>query len=453
MKQHTEGIKVGQDFTQGPILKQMIGFGVPILCSSFLQQLYNSVDTMVIGRCGGTVGAVGVSNGGEVAAVITFIALAFGNAAQIYISQLRGAKDEEGIRDSIGTSISFTLLLSLVLAALCIIFCNPVLKMLNTQEVAMSEAMSYMIIVSLGLPAVFGYNSICGILRGMGESAKPLIFIVIATITNVFLDILLVAVIPLGAAGTAIATIVAEYASFAASLVFLYMKREDFGIAFHLKSFAIQRKPLHTLLRLGIPLTLQSALVHVTQVYCNSQVNEYGLVASAANSIGLRIYRLMHVGATSISASTAAMIGQNLGAKNHERAKKVVYVSLACCAVLGTFEVAASLFLPRQIFSIFIQAPEVIEFGIVYMQIMAIACFLCIFQTPYQAMVTGSGNAKLGLFTGIFDGVIVRLSISLPLSAMIGVTGFFYGNHLSHLAPVIISMIYFYSGKWKNYKI
>lgn len=445
--------KVGVDFTHGNIWKQMIAFGLPLLLSSFLQQLYNAVDTLVIGRFVGTVGTVAVANGGEIANVITFVAMAFGNAGQIYISQLCGAKDHKGIRESTGTLISMTFFMSVIFAAFSMIFCRPLLVMLNTQEAPMEEAMRYMWIVSLGLPAVFGYNAVCGILRGLGESGKPLIFILIASVTNIVLDVLLVVVVPLSAAGTAIATIVAQYASFIASLVFLYKRKDKFGIDFKGKSFQIHMERLKELLRLGIPLTVQSALIHLTLLYCNAQINSFGLTASATNSIGNRIYRMLHVGTTSISTSTSTMIGQNLGAENYKRAEQVVYTSLKCCVVLAVFEIAVALLLPRQIFGLFIEDPEVIEFGVTYMRIICIACVLCVFQTPFQAMVTGSGNAKLAFAAGLLDGVIIRLGVAIPLGNAIGAAGYFIGNNIAHLGPVLVGVIYFFSGKWKTYRL
>lgn len=445
--------RVGVDFTEGNIYRHLIMFGLPMLLSSFLQQLYNAVDTMVIGRFEGTVGTVGVANGGEIATVVTFVAMAFGNASQIYIAQLTGAQDQKRVRESIGTMFTFTVGMGIVFGALSILFCTPILRALNTQTEAMSEAINYMLIVSLGLPAVFGYNAVCGVLRGMGESRRPLQFIAVATVTNVVLDLLLVAVIPLAAAGTAIATILAQYASFAAALVFLYRNRDRFGFDFKPASFRIVQEHLQMLLKLGIPLTFKSCMIHLTQLYCNAQINEFGMVASATNSIGNRIYRLLHVGTTSIASSTGAMIGQNLGARKLERTKKIVYASMRCVAVLAVVESSVALLFPRQIFGLFIDDPAVIEFGVTYMRIIVIACFLTIFQTPFEALVTGCGNTRLSFISGILDGVVFRLGIGIPLSFVIGASAYFLGNNIAHLAPVLVCGIYFYSGKWMEHRL
>lgn len=443
--------RMGVDFTEGNIYRHMIMFGLPMLLSSFLQQMYNAVDTMVIGKFEGTVGTVGVGNGGEIATVVTFVAMAFSSAAQIYIAQLTGAKDRKGTKESIGTILSFNMLMGLTFAVLSILFCCPLLNVLNTPKEAITEAMNYMIIVSLGLPAVFGYNAICGILRGMGESRKPLTFIVVATVTNITLDLLLVAVIPLAAAGTAIATAAAQIASFLAALIFLYKNRLRFGFDFRLTSFRMIREHLQILLKLGLPLTFKSCMIHLTQLYCNAQINEFGLVASATNSIGNRIYRLLHVGTTSIAASTGAMIGQNLGARKIERTKRIVHASMRCVAVLAVFESSVALLFPKQIFGLFIDDPAVIEYGVTYMRIIVIACFLTIFQTPFEGLVTGCGKTGLSFLSGILDGVVFRLGIGIPLSFVIGASAYWLGNNIAHLAPVLVCGAYYFSGKWKEH--
>lgn len=441
---------VGRDFTKGSILKHLAVFGLPLLLANLLQQLYNAVDIMVIGRYVGSIGTVGVSNGGEAANFISFVAISFGSAGQIYVSQLSGAKDDAGIKETVGTLLTFTFAMSLVFTALSVIFCRPLLNWLNTQPEAMGQAIDYMIIVSLGLPAVFGYNAVCGLMRGMGEAKYPLIFIAVAAVTNIVLDVILVKYIPLAAAGTAIATAAAQYASFAASVIFMYRHRGQFDFDFRLRSFKMIGRRLKVIVELGVPLTVQTALIHITQLFCTSRINGYGLVESATNSIGNRIYRLIHVVMSSVATGTGAMVGQNLGARQYDRAKKVVYVSFAFSAVVAVLESALCLLLPRQIFRIFTVDEAVIEFGVVYMRCLVIVFVLSAFQYPFQAMVTGSGNARLGFISGMIDGVILRLGISLPLSAAIGVTGYFIGNNMAHLGPAVISIVYFYSGAWKR---
>ena len=179
------------------------------------------------------------------------------------------------------------------------------------------------------------------------------------------------------------------------------------------------------------------------------------MIASATNSVGNKITRFSNIITMSIDTGASAMIGQSLGAGKKDRAGKVVHVALAIAMVVCAVNVAAALIIPRQIFGIFTNEAEVIDFGVTFMKISCITFITASLMGPYQAMITGIGNASLGFIVGMLDGVVLRLGISLLLTRVfdMGVLGFFYGNALARLGPVIIGMIYFYSGAWKRRKL
>ena len=447
--------RIGLNLTEGNVFKQLMAFVFPLLLANIVQQLYNTVDMMVIGRFVGSTGTVGVSTGGEVATLITFGAGAFGSAGQIYVAQLFGADDHRSISETIGTGMVFMAILSVICTAVSIVFCDTFLGWLNCPPEALGQARSYMIIVSLGLPFIFGYNMICGILRGMGEARRPLLFVSVAAVSNIFMDLLLVAVFRMEAAGTAIATIAAQFASFIAAGVFLYRRRERFGISFDRSLFHINRRHFAVLLKLGIPLTAQSAFIHFTQLICASMINKYGLVASATNSIGNKVHKLVNIVSGSITQGAGAMVGQNIGAKKYDRVKTIVRTSLACTAVMSVLACLIAIFLPRQAFGLFTKDPEVLDFSVTFMRIAVIIFLLAPMQGSFGAVVTGSGNAKLSLIGGMLDGVILRLGISFVCAYVLdmGVVGFFYGNALARIAPMLISMWYYFSGKWQYHKL
>jgi len=446
---------VGINLTQGNIFKLLVQFTIPLLLANFVQQLYNTVDMIVIGQYVGNIGTVGVSTGGDIATMLTFVGTSLGTAGQIYIAQLSGAREEKAIRETVGTLISFSLLISALFAVICIVGCDIFLDWLNCPLEAMRQARNYMRIVSLGLPFVFGYNAICGALRGMGESKRPLLFVSVAAVANLVLDLLLVAVFPLEAAGTAIATVVGQFASCLASAIFLQCHGHKFGFEMKASGFAIHRHHLGVLLELGIPLTLQSACIHFSQLICAAQINGFGLLASTTNSIGNKVNKMVNIFTTSVNGGTSAMVGQNLGAKEYERVKKTIYTALGMCAVFSAFGCAIALFLPKTVFSLFTQDPTVMEGGVAFMRVSVITFVLSAVQGPFMASVTGSGHAKLNFVAGMLDGVILRLGISFTFAYLLemGVTGFYYGNALARLGPVIIGISYFYSGKWKTRKL
>ncbi len=447
--------KIGLNMTEGSILKTLLVFAVPILLTNLIQQLYNTVDLIVIGKFVGNEGTVGVSTGGDLINFITMLSIGFSSAGQVYVSQQVGARDYDNLKKTIGTLLSVMMGASLVFAAVGAIVAEPFLRMMNCPEEAFSQAVDYMRITCIGAPFIYGYNAVCGILRGMGESKRPMIFVIIAAVSNIIMDLLFVVAFRMEAAGTALATVIAQFASFAAAFVFMYRKREHFDFDFKLSSFRIHKKPLLVLLRLGIPRALQSSLINVSLLFCSSRINAFGIIASATNSVGNKITRFANIITQSVDTGAATMIGQNLGARKNDRAKKTVHVALAIALGVAAVNSLAAIFAPRLIFSIFTNDPEVIEFGVTFMHISIITFILAAVMGPYQAMITGSGNASLGFLVGILDGVVLRIGLSLLFGELMGmgVVGYFYGNALPRLAPCIIGIIYFYTNAWEKRRL
>lgn len=320
----------------------------------------------------------------------------------------------------------------------------------------MQETANYMRISFLGFPFIFGYNAVCAVLRGMGDSKRPLIFVIIAAVSNIVFDLVLVAGFHMAAAGTAIATVAGQALSFLFAVVFLYHRRESFGFDFKARSFAIRWEHLSIFLKLGLPQVVQSACIHVTVIYVNSMVNAYGLVESATNSVGAKITQLANTITQSMNQGCAAMIGQNLAAGKQDRAKKVVYTGLTVGLLLACVNTVLALTVPELIFSIFTSDAAVIQFGVAhYMRVAIVIFFLSSVMGPMQSMVTGSGFAILGLFVGILDGVIFRLSFSYLFATVLqmGVDGYFLASALARLGPVLICSGYFISGKWRTRKL
>ncbi|MBQ7534072.1 MAG: MATE family efflux transporter [Stomatobaculum sp.] len=447
--------KVGMDLTQGPIMNSIIAFALPIVLTNIVQQLYALVDLMVIGHYMGSIGTVGVSTGGEVADLVTPVATSFATAGQIYMAQLTGAKKTKEIKTAVGTLITAMLVLSLVLGAGTIAFSRPVLHFLNCPEEAMGEAMRYMIITGAGYPFIFMYNAVCGSLRGMGESKRPLYFICVAATINIFLDILFVAVLRMGSAGTAVATVMAQAGSFAAAFHYMYQRKERFDFELKLSYLRVDPHALRIILSQAIPQIIRTTAVHFSMLWVNAGVNSYGLTASATNSVGNKIQKFLQVFVISVTQASGAIVGQNLGAGKKERAAKVAWytfrTTFAIACVLG----AVSWLVPRQVFGIFTNDPAVIDYGVVYMHIITIHYFTSAFTASFQSAITGSGFATFDLFIGLLDGIICRVGLSILFAYILrmGATGFFWATALTRVIPGCIVFAYFISGKWKERKL
>lgn len=451
--------KIGADLTQGSIPMQLFSFVLPIIMGNIIQQLYNAADVMIIGRYVGSIGTVGVSNGGEYTGLVTFVATSFSSAGQIYVAQMAGIGDKAGIRKTSETLLSFLMLLAIAISAFGVVFGKGFLCLINCPQEAMQQAVNYQLICCMGIPAIFGYNAACGILRGMGESGKPLQFIVISALTNVVLDLALVAGFRMESEGTAIATVAAQYAAFFAALAFMLRNKERFGIELHIKEWSIDRKHLSVILNLGLPMVAQSMLIHLSQIYCTALINHYGMVAASANSIGTKINRLTNSFTSGVTAGAGAMVGQNIGARKYDRASNTVYCALIGAMSLSVIFSAVSLLCAEKIVLAFTtveaNAAAIVELGAKNVRAGVITLILAAIQGAFCSVIVGSGNSKLQFWVGVIDSVILRIGISILLAYGFGMgaVGFFYGNGLARLGPVIIGLYYYYSGKWKKRRL
>lgn len=447
--------KVGRNLTEGNILKTLLIFAIPIVLTNLIQQLYSMVDLIIVGQFVGSTGTVGVATGGEVSDLMTPIATAFASAGQIYIAQLFGAKDIDRVKKTIGTLLTLMLSISFVCIIGTVIFHQTILDLLHCPSEALTQATVYMIITTIGMPFIFGYNAVCGILRGMGESKWPLIFISVAAVVNVVADVFLVAVLKMEAAGTAIATVLSQFGAFAAAFYYLYKHREEFDFELKLSYFRLEKESLWIIIKLGIPQFVRVMLVQSSMLWIKSNVNSYGLVVSATNSVGDKIQKFLNVFMNGVDAAAGAMIGQNLGARKLDRAKKIVWNTFGCCICVATFSSFLALTIPKTLFGVFTSDPAVLELGVTYMRIMVLAFFASACTGSFQSMVTGSGFVSLGFLIGILDGVVCRIGFSLLFVYVFnqGAIGYFWGTAFSRTLPAVLCYAYFISGKWKTRKL
>lgn len=451
----TEQKTMINDLTQGHVTKKLLAFSAPFMLSNVLQTVYSLVDMVVVGQYVGSGGLSGVSIGSELLSLFTFIAMGFSTAGQVMIAQFIGRNDRKSISSTIGTMFTFIQIMSIIATVICLPLKDVFLSWLNTPQEALSEARDYVTVCFAGMFFIFGYNTVSAILRGMGDSKRPLLFIAIAAVTNLVLDLLFVAVFDMASFGAALATVIGQALSFVISLVYLYRRRVAFGFDFRLKSFRIDRTKLTPLVKLGLPMALQHAAISISMLFVNSYVNSYGVTASAVTGIGTKLRSLMSIVSQSVSTAGSTMMGQNLGAGEHDRVKKIVHVSHAVCLIAAAALSAVLLLFPEQIFSVFNQDPEVLGMAAQYMPVEAIAFFSFALMCPFNALINGLGYSTLSFVIGLLDGVVARIGISLLLGIVLGwgITGFWYGNAVAGYVTVIIGGIYYYSNRWKTRKL
>jgi len=444
-----------KDLTTGSVPKKLITFAYPFMLSNLLQVVYNLVDMIVIGRVVGSRGLSGVSNGGDLLQFCTMLCVGFASAGQIMISQAVGKRDHEGINSIIGTMFTAILSFSILLSIVAIRLTDTFLGWLQTPGEAFDQARDYSIVCFAGLFFVYGYNVVSSILRGMGDSMHPFVFIAIAAVVNLLLDLLFIAVMGMEAFGAALATVIGQAVSFIISIIYLYRRREAFGFDFKPRSFAPRFKILLPMIKLGFPLALQHAAINISMLFVNSYVNAYGLVASAVTGVGNKLRQVMSIITRAIATAGSSMVGQNMGAGKPERVKQMVKTASIICFASAIAFSAVFLLFPKQIFSLFDKNPEVLDWAPRYMITVAIAFVSFAFMSPFNAVINGTGFALLSFVIAIVDGVVSRIGLSLLLGITfnMGIEGFWYGSALASYMTGIIGCIYYFSGKWKSRKL
>ena len=443
-----------RDLTTGSVPRTLISFSLPLFLSGLLQLVYNMVDMIVVGNFVGTEGLSAVAIGGEVLMLITFVAMGFSNAGQILISRYVGAKRNDLVGEMVGTL--FTLLegLAVIIMVIFLFTYQGIIAWLNTPEEIWEYTRQYSITCVYGVVFIYGYNLVSAILRGMGDSKHPFMFIAIASVINVVLDILFVGPLKMGPRGAALATVIGQAASFFFALRLLYKNRAQIHFDFHPKHFRIGKNVIRNLLSLGIPMVIQSAAITFSMLFVNSYINTYGTVAVAVTGVARKLENMIGVVSQAISSAGGAMVSQALGARKTERVPKIVFHAMWIVAIPAAVFALITLFRPDLLFGLFSQDPAVLTMAISYVPIAMIQYLGCVLRPPNFALINGSGNSKLNLAVALLDGIFTRIGLSLLLGVTfgLGIRGFWYGNALSGLVPFLIGTAYLLSGRWKTYK-
>ncbi len=443
-----------RNLNEGSVGKVLVSFAMPLFLSNLLQAVYNIVDMIVAGQVLGSSGMSGVSIGGDVLHLLTFIAMGFSGAGQVVISQYVGAGYRDKIKKTIGTLFTFLFLVSMGLMLITFIFRNQLLAFLKTPAESYQAAMDYTMVCASGLVFIYGYNVVSAILRGMGDSKRPFVFISVAAVLNTILDILFVKYLAMGTMGAALATVIGQAVSFIASIIFLYRNREQFGFDFKFSSFRIDAEVFRPLFKLGIPMTIQSAAVMFSKLFVVRWVNSFGVNYSAMTGAANKIKMAMMLGSNAFTTAASTMIGQAIGAERYDRVKKIFWTATGIVSAIGVVLGSLIFFFPDMAVELFTQDQAVLALAPVWAPIIIVETVGMILRAPSFALINGSGNSRLNLMVALFDGIIARLTFAylLGFTFHLGCFGVWLGDALAGFVPGVIGYPYFLSGKWMTRK-
>lgn len=446
---------IQKNFTSGSISRQLFFFMLPFMASNALQVLYSTIDMMIVGEFVGTAGLSAVAQSSQILNFATMICLGFSNAGQVMISQALGAGKREKMNQIIGTLFSVITLMSLTMSILFLTFRGWILEVMNIPPESYAYAESYLVICASGLFFTAGYNMVAAVLRGMGDSKRPFLFICIASAVNLVLDILFTGILKWEVAGAAWATIIGQAVSFLFSIYYLYRHKESFGFAFKKSSFCMNKNYIKMILSLGTPMAIQSGCINISMLYVNSMVNSAGVVASATFGVGMRIDDIINKISQGIQHAALPMISQNIAAGEQKRAVKVVHFSWLYSGAMTVVAMLAYLIFGRQLFMAFSNDPAVHQMSGTFISAILWMFPALAVMRGSSAFIQGIGNAKFSMVLALFDGVILRIGLSWLCGIVLkmGFYGFVLGYALAPYGCAIPGMIYFLSGIWRKRRV
>ena len=444
-----------KNFTEGNITKQLFWFALPLFLSNLLQVVYNMVDMIVVGKVMGQTGLSAVSVGGDVCAFMTFISIGFSSAGQVIIARYIGKNEEGKIGRFVSTMFSFLSASAILISLFCIIFRREILDLMNTPDAAFSEALAYSTVCAVGLIFIYGYNTVSAILRGMGDSKHPFVFIGIAAVINVILDVLFVYVLEMGAMGAAMATVISQAVSFIVSAVFIIRRKEDFCLNVRLYDFLhLDREMLAELVKLGIPMAIKMASVQFSKLFVNAMINGYGVAVSAFAGIANKIGSISNLISNSLNTAGSSMASQNMAARKYKRVTQIIVRLFIITLTIALILSAAIVFFPREIFSLFLKPgeEEALLIGLEYIPIGILIFFGSACRAPMNALINGSGNVSLNFVTAILDGIVLRIGLSLLFGSFMGMEylGYWLGDALAGFTPFVIGIFFYFAGTWRR---
>ena len=438
---------IDRDLTQGSVTKQLIRYALPLVTTSLLQSLYSIADYIVAGFFISTAGQSAINNASLIMNLMTQIAIGLTLGGNILIGQYFGNHEDEPRKQSAGSLLTMSLIVGAVCAALLTGLAKPLMVLLKAP--ALVEATDYMQICAIGLLPIFGYNALSALLRAVGNSKMPLYFIIASTATNVVLDLLLVAGFRMGVAGAALATLISQFVSFFAALLFCLKHRHHLGLS--AKYLRPRAERIRAITRLGLPTAFQWAIASVSWLVVAYLINGYGLqVYSAANGVSNKIKDFCQLFISAMTGAASTMVAQNLGAGLYDRAKSIMKTCMKITLGMAAVLILISQLLAPVLVSFFTPDPEVQHWAAVNLRIEIIGQLFYAGFFTYNTLATGCGDTMFVMWNSFVNCIIFRLVLAILFNHFWGIHGIFIACAIAPASSVPIGWFYCRKGYWKK---
>lgn len=442
-------MKYTTDMTKGGELGHILRFALPMLAGNLFQQLYNIVDSVIVGKHLGYKALASVGATGSITYLFYTFCIGLAAASGILIAQRFGAKKYDDVKRFIANSAYVTLALGVVLSAAGVIAAPFLLRMLHTPQTVFDAAVGYMRICCTGTAAVAAYNWIGSVMRSLGDAKTPLFFLVFASILNAVLDVIFVVVLNMGVNGAAWATVTAQALSSVGSIVFAFRKNPMFRLTREHMKFC--KYAAFQCLKVGTPIAFQNALVSVSMIYLQRTANSFGDTVIAAYTATMRVEQLIQQPFSSLSTAISSFTGQNIGAGKKDRIIRCYHRCMRLAACFSLIMLVVFALFSRNIIGIFVSEAEVVSIGGSALKISA--CFYVFLGTIHvtRGLLNGAGDVKFALMNGIAE-VVGRIGFACLLVRIpsVGYMAIWGTTCLTWTLTAAMSFVRYVRGKWKN---
>ena len=445
MKQHN-GLR---DMTVGSPAGHILYFALPLLAGSLLQQLYNMVDSWVVGRYVGDGALAAVGVGFPVLTMFSSLFIGLSGGGTVVIAQFFGAGKPDRVRDAVDTIYAAFLTSILPLTALALLAVGPILRLLQVEDAAYGEAYLYLMVVCAGLMGSIGYNLNAGILGGLGNSRSTLLFLAVASVMNIVLDLVLVLAFGLGVLGVALGTVIAQAFSWLFGVA--YINRHYPEISLRLLPRKFDRALFRQIMGIGLPAGVQMSLVALGAMVVMGKINSYGKEFTAGYNVGFRLDQLAFLPIQSLSSAVVSFVGQNTGAKKPDRARRGIRVTVILAAAWAVLMTAAILPFRESLVAFFSPTPAVIHAGAVYLQCIMPFYFMFAVMFCLNNAMRGAGDSVFPMMDVILSLILVRVPAVYYLADHYGPDYMYYGCAVGWTVGLALSVGWYFSGRWKRH--
>ena len=407
MAEKTARISYRMDMTEGPLTTKIIKFTIPVMLSGILQLLFNTADVIVVGRFTGKTALAAVGSTGSLINLLVSLFIGLSIGTNVLVARYQGAKDDKAVSETVHTSIALGIVGGLILLIVGIVATRPLLEMMATPEDVIDQSTLYMRILFFGMPLNLILNFGAAILRAIGDTKRPLYYLTIAGVINLFLNIVLVTVFSLGVAGVAIATVISEGVS--CVLILLCLKHETGAIRLYFNRIKINPSKCVDIMKIGLPAGLQGCIFSISNVLIQSSVNSFGSTVMAGNTAASNIEGFVYVSMNSLHQTCISFTSQNFGAGKFKRIKKVLINCLAIVAITGLVLGNSAYFFGKFLLSAYNNEAEVISYGLIRLSIISTMYFLCGLMDVMVGAMRGIGYSILPMIVSLVGACGLRI--------------------------------------------